>query len=479
MQAYGAMWSILAVGLSWFCFKRMGLLAGILGLTLFSTHYIFIQFGRLSLLETAGYFFTMLVLLTLTKSLTKKTAFFCGAFAFLTFTVKATLCYTVPASGLAVILALAQKYLNGEKLKPLLAIFIHYLLGLGIVFLIWLFLFRIPNHEEISRVGAIWWNSVSPRNVSSAINYLINDQIFQRLDRHDFASIVALIFAGVTTYRLLTDLRKVHPLHLALLLCIIGGCLMVGILRYKPTRFSTPIIPVLLGFSAVGLAEFYKFGRVQANFKNNWAANLCGVLSLTAIFRMVFFLYEKPRTILETAKLSIFPGQLSSLFACGIFAIATWFACRLVLKLTLKENLSLPNWLKGLIVFVFVSHFLYGNLGAWAHWWNNRNHTILNASNQIKDMPFMVIGGIGANALAMETKHRAIRVEKGWHNAPGKRIFTDLGLTHLLTTDFGNNQFEYLVDYYSIMKKLKRIKKFKICGEYFYLFEIPEEVKNG
>lgn len=475
MHAYGATWSILAIGLSWFCFRNYGRLAGLLALTFFGSHYIFAQLGRLALLENAGIFFTLLAFLALSRTLNSRRAFFCGAAAFLIFVIKGTIFYAVPAIGCGVVAALGKQWLETKNLKQQLIVFAWYLGGTLAIFLPWLLLFRIENQAEISRLGGVWWISAKPESLSASLNYLINDQLFQKIDRHDLISIVAVAMGGVTLYHLLVNWRKVNPLAVAMMTYLILGGIFVGLLAYKPTRFCAPLIPALLGLGTLGLVEFYRNGRISHSFHNWFAADISALVTLTLILRMKVFLYDWGSKALQTCEFGLLPGQWDSLLSCFVVALLLWGLIRIFLFLFIRETFEIPHSIKSAIVILFVAHFLYGNISAHYRWWNDRHHSIVDASRKLQGKPHMIIGGLSVHALVMETTHRAVRIQHdGWHNGLGHKLFTDLGLTHLLLTDYNGHRLSYFTRWPKQMAKVKRVDSFKMGGQAYHLYELPK-----
>ncbi len=475
MHAFGAAWSILAVALSWLCFQHFGRLAGLLALTLFGSHYIFAQLGRLALLENAGIFFTLIAFASLAAPLTTIRAFVCGAAGFMIFVIKGTIFYAVPALGFGVVAALGRQWCESRDLKRQLVLFGWYLLGTLAVFLPWLFLFRIENHAEISRLGGVWWTSARPESLAAAFNHLIADNLFQRIDRHDFAHLIALIMGGVTLYRLTVDWRRVTPLAVAMAAYCLLGALFVGVLAYKPTRFAAPLIPPLLGLTVLGLNEFYEQGKIQRFFQRAWAAHLSAVLTLTLILRMSLYRFDWIRNKIERLEWQLFPGEWDSLAACTIAALLIWCLLLLSLRVMRRPLLQPPRWLLSLFVVLFVVHFLFGNLSAHARWWKHRRHTIDAANRRIMDKPHMIVGGLSVHALTMETTHRAVRIQhNGWHNSIGERVFRNLGLTHLLLTDYNGLHQEYAIRFPKQMKKLDHVDSFEMCGQLYHLYKVPE-----
>jgi hypothetical protein len=479
MHAYGATWSILTLILCWLTFRQFGAVAGTLALTLLTGHYLFSQLGRLALLENCAIFFSFVSLYFLTKKLTPYRAFFCGFFAFLVFVTKGIIFYAVPAVGAGILVSLVQRYLNDRKWKSSLLLFGWYILGTVSAFVPWLFLFRIPNDAEISWLGPVWWRSVTPGGWENALNYLIDDRLFTRIAPHDFASVVMLLTIGFTLYRLMTDWRKTKPLAVTLLFYFFFGALFVGLLRYKPTRFAEPLIPPMLGLCAIGLADFWKSGSLRATFQRSWAADICGVFTLTLIFRMQLYLFSVARRVFGIFEFGFLPGQWDSLLACFLVAVLFWIAIRVLLILLVKQEVQIPDAFRYSLVLLFVGHFLYANVSQTLYWWQGREHSIRDASRQLQDKSHMVIGGLSVHALVMETGHRAVRVEHGgWHNSSGQnRIFSDLELTHFLLTDYNRQRAEYFTRYPREMKQLQKIAVFPMCGHKFHLYKIPEGIE--
>ena len=481
MHAYGATYSIFAVGLSWFVFRKFGFLAGFLALTFFSAHYVFFQFGRLALLETAGVFFTVLTFFTLIGKLTRGKAFLCGALSFVTFTIKATLFYTVPAAGIAVVVSLWKKYLEEKKPREVFEIFGWFVLGIFLTFTIWLFLFRIPNAEEIDRVGAAWWRMVRPESFSHALDLLIRHPLFYSIDRHDFISTVVILAGGITFYRIFVDVKKVSPLVVFMLCCVFGGAVFSGILDYSQVRFCIPILPAMFGIAAISLVEFYDHAQIKPKFENNILASVVGIVTLSILIRADLFMYKPLKGIFTKAEFGMFSGQWDSLFASFLFAVGIWIAIMLFLRVFIKTPLKIPKYFTTFFLAAFLTHFLYQNLSATSRWWDDRHHSIVNASRKIADVEHMVIGGLSVHALVMENTHRAVRIQYGWHNDLGEGIFTDLDLTHLLLTDYLFYRHRFIRRWSKQMSKTKRIDSFYMCGQLYHLYalERQEKTKKG
>jgi hypothetical protein len=479
MHAYGATWSILGLLFCWLAFRKLNTLTGLFAITLFSSHYLFSQLGRLALLENCAIFFSSCSLFYLARKLTPKNAFFCGFFAFLVFVSKGIFFYAVPAVGAGIVVSLVHHYLQERRWKCSCTLFGWYLLGTTACFLPWLFLFRIPNGSEISWLGPVWWRSVTPGSWENALNYLINDGLFSRIAPHDYASIVLLITIGFTLYRLMTDWRKTSPLAVALLFYFFFGALFVGLLRYKPTRFCEPLIPPMLGLCAIGLAEFWKHGTLQRSWKRWWAGDLAGILTLTLIIRMRLYISMTFESTVRMFEPGLLPGEWDSLLGAIILGTLCWAALRAFLFLVVRKPWEIPTSLRRGVVLLFVAHFLYGNISETFHWWNTREHSIRDASRRFLNDPHMVIGGLSVHALVMETEHRAVRIEHGgWHNSNGgNRIFTDLGLTHFLVTDYNNQHVEYFQRYSKEMKQLQKVAVFPMCRQRYHLYKIPENIE--
>ena len=480
MHGYGAMWAMAALVVCWICHRRIGVLAGFLALTFLSLDYLHFQFGRLALLENAVLFFLSMTMLMLLEPLTKTRVFFCGVVSFMMFIFKATTFYLVPGAAAAVVFAAIRLARQEGEYKEAAKLFLWYCVGTILTAVLWLVLFRIPNHEEISRVGVVWWKSVEPPSLRHSLDYLIDDALFSRIGRHDLLPLIMLGALGVTVYRLLCDWRKVS---LLMVLCLVGfvvGAIFVGMLRYKPTRFSVPLMPLMFSASAIGLAEFYQSGVIRGTFKRAWAADVSALLALTAMFRMVLYYHPWFKGVISLFQFQLLPGQWDSLLASFITAGIFWSVYRGVARFALKEPFVISKPLRGLLVGIFVLFFAYGNVSATSRWYDDRNYTIKNANRKLSKYGNMVVGGLSVHAAVMETPHRAVRIQhEGWHNSIGNKIFTDLGLTHLLLTDYVGLRHQYFKRFRREMDQLKRLEVFPMAGQAYHLYEIPEKVRSG
>jgi len=466
-NGFGALLSFAAVlaGISLFRHARVSTL--LLAALFFSLSCDLVQFGRLGLFEN-------LMILLMFASLTclaggapgRLRSAGAGAFCMLAYATKAISVYFLPAVAAAALVCAYGVYARSGRVKAALGILLWVGLGWLVVFVPWLFLFKLPNAAAITKIGLLWKATAWPDSFGVALRRAATTPVFFFLGRHDLLWLFVPVISAVVFYGIVTRPASMDPVAVGLAVWFWCGLGLTSVLKHNPPRYFFPLLPAALGLSAYGLGQVVRTESIGWRARRAWLADLLGIVALTIFLRFYFVYHVTVDPLLPPS----LPRVWSKLLVCFVLACVLWVAGRIGLRLW-GRRIRLPRQLRLGAVCMLCVHFAWGNVRPLLHSLRHPHYTIVEFSRTLRDYPAMVIGGTSALAAVAETEHVAVRMGQRWYN--DKDPFERFGLTHLFLTDYAGELAHFFDAYPAQMRCAEELQKVRVCGYPFHLYALP------
>ncbi len=443
----------------------------LMGSALLGCNYFFVMYNRVGLSETP---LTCMMMLTFffwqkTETTRKPIAFFLlGVSCFTTFVFKNIALYFVVATALAflihfVILETAPK----NRIRNSLLI----LAGVASVLLLWLFLFYLPNLNEIRAVGQSWSKLAMPRNLDALLKNILRQPIFSYFQIMPLLLATSFLFAATTCYRLFESPRKVLSSDTFVVLWLILGVGSLAILNYRPDRYYVPIVPPMCYLAARLMTvllqgvEFSKerVGKASAHFVTFlWLA----VFLLFLVFPALNVWYPG----LKSLRISAEAYLLLSLFLSAVLLLGIIFAFKTKL---IAEKVRIPIHLTQTVTFLLLVAFFFNNGKRYFTWARDPQYKMVTVSRELGTMlkPESYIAGLAAASLCLENNHRVLYAFRGWFN-DSPDLFEKYAITHILAAEYNTEMDWYQKSFPQIIKNARLLKTYYIWRSNFFLYEI-------
>ncbi len=473
INAFAAMWSAISMFLGVLLFRKMGRTAMLLAALFFSIEFVLVQLGRVGLVENLVV--PCMLVAALSFQAKKHINFGCGVagfFAMAAFATKAI----VPYFPIAILIGIIfRAWQDGERQKGTFTTILLrtscYIAGFTLALLPWLLLFRLPNQEAIEAFGGQWVRSTMPTSITDALSTAANTYIFFNLGKVQNLWILAIATTAYVAGKFLRKPRELDPLVVVLTAWVIGGGFFISILKATPIRYVYTLLPAVYGLIVYGLVEILKRKTYSFSPKLNIVfADIAAIFGLTIVLRY-FVSYRIPISKLLTGCL---PKMWEMLLVCFMIAIIAWVIFRITFHLLKASTITIPYWIRVVLVIGVAIHFGEHNKQALKHWWGARQHTLVEASRLLgANYPDMVIGGTAACAAVVENEATAVRVCKPkWCNY--EKPIEHFGITHAFISDYAGEAPRWNRIYPESMTNAVYREMVVVCGYPFKIYEMPK-----
>ena len=136
-----------------------------------------------------------------------------------------------------------------------------FILGTGLAGLIWLVLFYIPNHDEISRFSASWKRLAMPRDMGEYVSRVFGKYspiVFKHFRWFPFILLLAWLYFPISFYRFVIGSEKITAFEVLILGWFIIGYFAVSGLHYRPPRYFISLVPPVAILAWLACRFFYE-----------------------------------------------------------------------------------------------------------------------------------------------------------------------------------------------------------------------------
>ncbi len=429
--------------------------------------YPLVQFGRLCLFENVMVVCMVLSLLFFHWPRRRCFRFFlAGAFAFLAYATKAIGLYFVLAASMAVAFHCLQPGRGAWRSLARWRPGLLFGAGLGVVLLLWLFLFRLPNSEAIAHFGAKWVSLNLPRSLNEALVGAGKTPAFFAFGVADKVWIIAVCAVAWVLHDVVRKPASLSSSTLAVALWLVGGTVAMSILRTGPARYFYPMMYPVMYLAAYGVCRVYRMESLSWPRRPGWA-DLAAIGALTIIVRF----YVTYQVSVDALLPPSWPRVWSKLAVSAALSGAAWTLLRLAMwKCGGRTWRIAPAWRMVFLCVVLV-YFTRNQVAFTRGWLAGREYSLHGTSHHLQTVGPMVVGGTIACAVVPQNDSRAVRIGKpGWCNY--ERPFERFGVNHLFISPYAGEEERYFELYPDAMARSRAVQKFNVCGYPFTLYEI-------
>ncbi len=410
---------------------------------LFSMNLYWIVYSRVGILEnfsTLSFIITFYFFSELDKKENK--SFWVGVFSAISILSKYLFFYYIIVTFLSV--------LYKSIMKKSKKIFVNFVIGSLLTFLLWLILVYLPNVYYFNKIGNAWGKQSIPRGFKKAFLNLIHNYLPRYFAISPLIFLSGIIFISFIIVKFIFR-KRVGAEEFFIFLWISFAFAQIGILNYQPLRYYLPLIPALF-------IAFALFIKNLEKFKFD-AKKYILLIILNLLILVIFFKSFIPNLLKPPSAFFIYPVILRILFLMSVIILF------LIPILNRKKNIFINH----IIILIFLSEsFLFLNIILKPTY--NLN-TISNYISRMDQNSF--IAGQCALRTAFNSKIKAIPAYKGWFN--DTNLFEKYPITNLLMLKKFHEIFWIERKYPFIKNRINLIKEFPIWNTKLDLYRIVKK----
>lgn len=446
------------------------------GILLMGINFFILMYNRIGTFETPMIFWMILCLFFIEKfRVTGRILFLslAGASAFMSFIFKNIAGYFIPVPVLAVGLWLlffspTRGSHTVNRLKPFLTV----LLGVILVFGLWMILFYLPNREWIMSVpGQYISNQVIPKTVDQAIANFFGFNWKEQFHKIPVVWVVSLLYIPVFVRRLAE--RRTDITELSFLLFFSSHTLFFMFMNHRPTRYLIPVIPAMIFMTLLFMKKITRpvgdrsrrpavIQRIVIYFLDvTWlslAANFCFLPLFDRYFRAI-----------QIPPLSAGYFLYSALLVSGAYVLVSLFRrFRVPGKKSLFRSVS---W--GVVILVLVLSVAI-NGAHYLRWNRDKTHSVYNISRELGEkLDNAYIAGLTAPVAVLENRHRSLFLYPGFVNW-GEDTFRRYPLTHALLASFNQEITNFFSRWPERMKQARLLRVYNVKDQFLHLYSFVD-----
>ncbi len=330
-------------------------------------------------------------------------------------------------AGIFLMISCVTKYLMIYALVPFVFVLwnsrqhIPFLAGLGVSFLIWLFLNYLPHRDLLSAYSAYYASQQSWQIAAVAKNVL--EQPFYLY----FVKTPAILCLGnLALWFLLVRFKNSEKLEKVFFLWLLSGILFFALWKYRPFRYYTSLIPPLVamaGFALIRLKD------VSDAIRSTRIRLLIFVGILLPVLQLSFVLVDR------IANWNVVPRQL------GIHSMDA--VLLILLSGLMIWSLNAGGKRLKYVAWAFVAVVLLSDLRNYLNWMLKPEYSAVQISRDLENRaPKGIVTGQWAPELCLGNNLHAIPVWQGFVNSSNP--FQRFGITHVLQWKYplGGEKFE-------------------------------------
>ncbi len=448
----------------------------ILGTFLLGINFFLVMYNKIGTFETPMIFWMILALYFIEKFRSGNNPIFLafsGASAFMAFIFKNISGYFVPVPIVAVLLWLFFSNKNQTKtLRIWLKNVTFVLLGIMVIFLIWLVLFYIPNREWINSVpGQYISNQVLPKNIGQAIRNFYGFNWKEQFYKIPVMWLVSILYIPLF-FRILIK-KKSNITEIGFFLYFLSNTLFFMFMNHRPTRYLIPVIPAMIFMTIVFLQKIY---YMSSDIPFNYSILQKGflfvfdVIWLSLAFNFCLFpLYTIYIHSIQIPPLSIKYFIASALLVSIVYLLKIVFYK--YFKARVKFNMKYVS-LPVIVLLLGTSFFI--NIANYLKWDRDKTYSVINISHELdKKLENAYIAGLTAPVAVLENRHKSLFLYPEFVNWD-KNTFNRYPLTHALIASFNQEITNFFRQWPERMQKAKLLRVYNVKEQFLHLYSFVD-----
>ena len=473
MNIVPALFSCLILIFSFLLFKRNNnTIFTFIGIILLGVNYQFTMFSRIAVRVMPMLFFVVLVLFFLnTKQKKYRMIFLAGSISFISFTVKGTFLQILPSIilGLALFVFFQKQRKIGKVIPPLTV----FLLGLILLFSLWILILYLPNKEMVAAYGGENIRWLTPKGLLGAlVNFWKRPLFF--FNEMPIISLLSTLYLLIVFYRISSLPRKITLLDWIFSLWVITNTLYYSVIYYHPARHFVPLVIPLIFLATSFLKQLSTLEAIKKPKK-------IPLLFYAFIFFWLIFplssiqiINSRPLTISEMKTKLILVLIISFILTAITFLLIRLWPRNLKISFSKSIRISMIATLVAASIFVNMKPFL--------SWALNPHFHIRDISRDFgKAYDHMVIAGLLSPIISLENGYEAHPYRTGYIN-PYPDFLQKFNISHIFLTIHagGIEKKQYQRDFPESMQKAKLVARYPLWKTYAELYDIqPEPLKQS
>lgn len=464
MNAVPALFSCGLLFLFFLTLRRiMPFLPALAGVFLLGLNYPFLMFSRIGVRAVEMVFFCVLALWILTDRRVPDTVrlALAGAAAFLAFTVKGTFLLVFPA----IILGTASYvfFQSGKSVGKTLTSLVVFGSGMAALAAAWFFLLFLPNKEMFLAFGTENYGWLAPTRLQTALANFWHRPLFYFQSSPVTTSLAGLGFLAVA-FRWLTAPKKVTLVEGAAAVWLMSNIVYFSIIYYRPARHFIPLIAAMAFLAVFFLRDIYGRETLQKPRK-------APLLFFFPLFGWIVYAVSTV-VIIRGRPLSLEDMQARIVMTAAVAVLASLLVL-LALKIWPAKwavSLSRPVRTAAVVLLVLASTAADGR--AYLKWALAPPYDMRTISRDFEAaFDHMVLGGLLAPVISLETRHRAHAYYTDYINK-GLDFLDKYGITHVFLTTYAVEKIYFENDFPEAMAKARLLARYPLWRTHVELFEL-------
>ncbi|MEN8154103.1 MAG: glycosyltransferase family 39 protein [Acidobacteriota bacterium] len=444
------------------------------GITLLGFNFLYIMFNRIGTFETPMIFWMIFSVYLIEKFRKRGGNVYLalsGISAFMAFVFKMTGAHfiPVPAAALLLFLIFYNRRAVIEK-RELVNGTIAIILGILIVFFLWLFIFYIPNREWIkSAPGSYIGNQMFPKSLNQVVGNILAYNWKEQFYKMWVVWTVSILYLPFFFRRLIGKISNITEIAFILFLFSHTAALMI--MNHRPTRYLIAAIPPMVFLSIHFASAFQKFFRSKSETPKFNIAQRSVIFILDVLWLGLSSYYCFLPLLKRFFGFNGLPGFSPVLFAYSAAAIFILYLIRYIF-VSIPFNRSVLKHTVSVILVFFLVLSLYTNLKYYIKWDRDKTSYIEDISLEMGEkIKNGYIAGLTAPVAVLENRHKSLFLYPKFVHWE-KDTLKKYSITHTLLANFNFEISNFFSRWPDKMSRSRLLNVYNVKDQFLHLYSL-------